>query len=161
MVAQPCQWSARREIMSRKWNIPECLKPILSDEDSFRTWLDRKAKAHVKRDKARKRKVTVPQYKEAILRAIEESKGRDFFTGDKLDWPSIGFWNNEDAKRGGATYRKEFWNLPTVDHDRDEAGSPIFRLCSWRMNDSKNDQSLAEFLELAAKVQKHRVRKGR
>jgi len=140
----------------KKWKLPTCLSNFDVGEPEFLDWLNRKARAHVNRDRGRGRKVTVPEYKQAIIRAIEDSGGCDYYTGEKLDWPLIQKWHNEDAKHGGGEYRKKFWNLPTVDHDHDENGSPIFRLCSWRMNDSKNDQTLQEFLELAAKVQKHR-----
>lgn len=140
----------------KKWKLPPCLERFGVSEVAFLDWLDGKARAHVIRDIARGRDVTVPKYKQAIIRAVEESDGDDFYTGEALDWPLIRKWNNEAAKLGGAAYRKEFWNLPTVDHDHDEAGLPVFRLCSWRMNDSKNDQTLQEFLELAAKVQKLR-----
>ena len=143
--------------MSRKWIIPECLQSKVTDEDVFRDWLTRKARSIRRRDNKRDLKVLSQSgTKQAIIDAIEQSAGRDYFTGEALDWASISRWNNEDAKRGGAKYRKAFWNLPTVDHDQDKAGKPVFRLCSWRMNDSKNDQSIAEFLQLAAKVQKHR-----
>ena len=140
----------------KKWKLPPCLEKFGVSEPDFLDWLDRKARAHVIRDIARGRDVTVPKYKEAIIRAVKESDGRDFYTDEVLDWPLIRKWNNAEAKLGRAEYRKQFWNLPTADHDHDEAGLPVFRLCSWRMNDSKNDQTLQEFLELAAKVQKHR-----
>lgn len=147
--------------VARKWKLPPCLHKIGVPETDFLDWLDRKARAHVVRDIARGRDVTVPQYKLAILRAVEESEGLDYYTGESLDWASIRKWNNEEAKLGRAEYRKKFWNLPTVDHDHDEAGIPLFRLCSWRMNDSKNDQTLSEFLDLAEKVRRHRGAKMR
>jgi hypothetical protein len=110
--------------------MPACLEKFGVLEPDFLDWLDRKARAHVIRDIARGRDVTVVKYKLAIVRAVEESEGYDFYTGEALDWPLIRKWNNETAKLGGAAYRKEFWNLPTVDHDHDEAGVPLFRLCS-------------------------------
>ncbi|MCX6879612.1 MAG: hypothetical protein NTW21_38275 [Verrucomicrobia bacterium] len=140
----------------KKWKRPDCLIKFEVPETDFLDWLVSKARAHAMRDLARGRDVAVPQYKQAIIVAVMESKGYDFYTGEILDWALIRKWNNEEAKRGGGEYRKRFWNLPTVVRDHDQAGLPVFRLCSWRMNDAKNDQTLHEFLDLAAKVKKHR-----
>lgn len=141
----------------RKWRVPECLSAFALNEDAFRKWLDRKAKAHVRRDKQRGfHRATVPVYKQAILDAIERSQGQDCYTGEKLDWSRIGLWRNAEAAERRGDYRREFWMLPSVDHDFTDPLHPIFQICSWRMNDSKNDQSIAEFLQLAAKVQNRR-----
>ena len=138
-----------------KYPLPQCLQGIEGlTEAAFRRWLGRKASAHVRRDRdpRRNRKnVAVGAYKERIYAAVEKSNGRDHFTGGKLRWDLVSQWNNEEAHQGGALYRKGFWDLPSVDHDGD-----AFRICSWRMNDSKNDQTIAEFLELADAVRRNR-----
>lgn len=143
-------------LSKRKWKLPKCLGAFALDEDAFRKWLDRKAKAHVRRDKQRGFNLaTAPVYKQAILDAIERSQGRDCYTGEKLDWSRIGLWRNAEAAERRGDYRREFWMLPSVDHDFTDPQNPIFHICSWRMNDSKNDQSIVEFLQLAAKVKTH------
>jgi hypothetical protein len=145
-----------RPASNRKWRLPKCLGAFALDEDAFLKWLDRKAKAHVGRDQKRgSQSATVPGYKQAILDAIEESQGGDYYTGEKLDWSRIGLWRNAEAAERRGDYRREFWMLPSVDHDFADSAKPVFHICSWRMNDSKNDQSIAEFLQLAARVQKH------
>jgi hypothetical protein len=141
----------------RKWRLPKCLGAFALDEDAFRKWLHRKAKAHVRRDKQRGfHRATVPVYKQAILDAIEESQGRDYYTGEQLKWSRIGLWRNAEAAERRGDYRRKFWMLPSVDHDFADPAKPVFHICSWRMNDSKNDQNIAEFLQLAARVKKHR-----
>jgi hypothetical protein len=142
--------------MSRKWKIPDCLKPRISDEDVFRTWLHRKALSVRKRD--RKRNVPVLSLsvmKQAIVSAIERSNGCDFYTGEPLDWHLISKWVGSEEGTSANDYRRKFWMLPSVDHDFTDPARPAFHICSWRMNDSKNDQSIPEFLQLAAKVKEH------
>ena len=143
--------------MSRTWTIPDCLKPKVSDENIFRKWLHRKAMSIRNRD--RKRNVPVLSLslmKQAIVSAIERSNGHDFYTGEPLDWHLISKWVGSEEGTSANDYRRKFWMLPSVDQDFTDASKTAFHICSWRMNDSKNDQSIAEFLQLAAKVQKHR-----
>jgi hypothetical protein len=87
--------------------------------------------------------------------AIEKSNGCDFYTGEPLDWHLISKWVGLAEGTSANDYRRKFWMLPSVDHDFDDPAKPVFHICSWRMNDSKNDQSIAEFLQLAVRVQKH------
>jgi hypothetical protein len=143
--------------VARKWRIPDCLKPTVSDEDAFRKWLNRKAASVRRRD--RKRNVPIlslSTMKQAIISAIERSGGSDFYTGEALDWHLISKWVGREDGITATEYRRRFWMLPSVDHDFTDPANPAFHVCSWRMNDSKNDQSVEEFLELAAKVQRHR-----
>jgi hypothetical protein len=143
-------------ISKRKWRLLQCLSSFNLDEGAFCKWLDRKAKAHVRRDKQRGfHHATVPSYKQAILDAIERSQGCDCYTGEKLDWARIGQWRNAEAAERRGDYRREFWMLPSVDHDFTDPNNHIFRICSWRTNDSKNDQSIEEFLALADSVRRH------
>jgi hypothetical protein len=124
---------------------------------SFPKVAETKAANVLKRD--RKRKVPVVSLsmtKQAIVAAIERSGGRDFYTGEPLDWHLISKWTGAEQGTSANEYRRKFWMLPSVDHDFTNPAEPAYHICSWRMNDSKNDQSVDEFLELAAKVQKHR-----
>ena len=142
--------------MSRKWKIPDCLKPKISDEDAFRKWLARKALSVRKRD--RKRNVPVLSLsvmKQAIVSAIERSNGCDFYTGEPLDWHLISKWVGSEEGTSANDYRRKFWMLPSVDHDFTDPAKPAFHICSWRTNDSKNDQSIEEFLALADAVRRH------
>lgn len=137
----------------QKYPLPDCLRGIRGlSEESFRHWLDRKAQAHFSRDKKRGRTPkSRADYKERIYAAVRESNGRDFYTGRELDWHLLSKWSNAEAQDGCAAYRRTFWELPSVDHDGNR-----FRICSWRMNDAKNDQTIDQFLQLAESVRKHR-----
>ncbi|MCW5549089.1 MAG: hypothetical protein KIT44_09010 [Opitutaceae bacterium] len=139
-----------------QYQMPACLNDLVDNEANFKRWLDRKARAHVNRDRKRQnncdKKPSIRDYKQRIIEAIKESQGRDFYTGEKLAWDKISTWDNDAAKDKRAEYRREFWDLPSVDHDGDK-----FRICSWRMNDSKSDQTIDEFLKLADRVRKHRA----
>jgi len=143
--------------MPAKYILPDCLRDQRVDEAAFVRWLHRKAQAHVRRDKKRQiAGVSVAGFKEAIYRAVVEAGGCDYYTGQPLDWHRISQWDNAEAAAKRGEYKKTFWNLPTVDHDFSDNGSAVFRLCSWRVNDAKNDQTIEEFLELAKAIRIHR-----
>ncbi|MEX2141650.1 MAG: hypothetical protein WD894_20460 [Pirellulales bacterium] len=59
---------------------------------------------------------------------------------------------------------KDHWRYPrdprfqmprTVDHVADGLGPADFVICSWRVNDAKNDLDRAEFLEVCRAVLAH------
>ena len=143
--------------MPLKRQLPECFNELHVDETAFVRWLHRKAMAHVHRDRRRGfQDLSVGLYKEQIFRAVEEANGCDFYTGLNLDWKLISKWNNDDASTKGGDYKRKFWNLPTVDHENPRNPRSRLRLCSWRVNDAKNDQTIEEFLELAKAIRTHR-----
>ena len=122
----------------------------------YERWLNRKAMAHVKRDRKRGHLAAIrAQYKEAIHAAVLVSGGKDAYTGEKLDWGLISTYNNEDSKAGRHKYKAGFALLPTVDHVAAEATEASFRICAWRTNDAKNDLSLEDFLKLCVKALQH------
>jgi hypothetical protein len=142
--------------MPSKYQLPDCLKELHVDETAFVRWLHRKAVAHVRRDRQRGHQdVAVSRYKDQILRAVEEAGGRDFYTGKLLDWNRISKWNNDDASAKGGEYKRQFWNLPTVDHEDPRNPRSPLRLCSWQVNDAKNDQTIEELLKLADDIRIH------
>ncbi len=91
---------------------------------------------------------TKPQF----MRLWLDPKGIDAYTGKKLRWDLISKYDNDQSKAKGREYKKEFGDLPTVDHVDDGSGSPQFNICSWRVNDAKNDLTLDEFLVLCREV---------
>jgi hypothetical protein len=122
-------------------------------------WLEGRALAHVRRDRSRGHvSATREAYMIAIHNAVLNSGGVDDYTGMALDWESIGTWNNEDSKRVPG-YKKQFWNLPTVDHFGDDLTANDFRICSWQTNDCKTDLSHDQFVEFCEKVIKHHGQK--
>jgi len=121
--------------------------------DTYKRWLDRKAKS-IKRRNAKKDNINhggLKFYKDAIHKAVCSSNGKDFYTGEQLNWPLLSRFNNTEAKKGGSVYLRRFSLLPTVDH-YDNRKKLNFVICSWRVNDAKNYMSHNEFIELCRKV---------
>lgn len=141
--------------MPRKYELPAFLAETVPQE-WYERWLRRKAKAHCLRDRKRGNKsATNEEYNRAIHRAVIESDGRDFYTGETLDWSLISTYENAQSKLDGRRYKATFALLPTVDHVNDGLGPADFKICSWRTNDAKGDLSLPEFLGLCEKVILH------
>ena len=140
---------------SSKYPTPAFLKDRCRDEAYLR-WLSRKAKTHVKRDRARENSsASREKYMIAIHHAIVKSGGLDEYTGEPLDWNLISVYNNEESKKGRRAYKKKFAKLPTVDHVGDGTGPADFVICGWRTNDCKNDLPREEFIEFCRMVLAH------
>ena len=92
------------------------------------------------------------QYKEAIHRAVLESRGLDAYTGWRLDWEKISTFDNAQAETGRRNYMKKYARLPTVDHVDDGRSGQNFKICSWIVNDCKSHLSLDEFKEVCRAV---------
>jgi hypothetical protein len=118
-------------------------------QEVYERWLRRKAQAPIKRDRQRGNKTANGKaYRAAIHSAVLESGGRDFYTGEELDWSLISKYDNDKSKENGRNYKHSFAMLPTIDHVGDGMGSANFKICSWRTNDAKNDLELPVFLTL-------------
>lgn len=136
----------------RKYQLPTFLDQSI-DQKAYDRWLHRKAVAHVRRDRNRgNRTATNEEYKIAIHKAVCDSGGKDAYTHEDLDWSLLSKYNNEESKKHGRNYKKQFAMLPSVDHVGDGKGPADFKICAWRTNDAKNDLSYEEFLELCRKV---------
>lgn len=140
--------------MAPKHGLPEFLGQVM-DADTYRRWLQRKATAHVVRDRKRQRPCSVSAYKQRIHEAVVASGGRDFYTGESLDWRLISQYRNEDSRLGRHAYKSGFAMLPTVDHLEADTHDSGFVICAWRTNDAKNDLSQADFIDLCRKVLSH------
>lgn len=137
---------------TRKYERPPFLVRHVSQTE-YEKWLSSKANTHIKRDQNRgNRQSTREQYKLAIHNAVVESEGLDAYTGKPLRWDLIRAYNNTDSEREGRKYKAKFSDLPTVDHVGDGIGHPDFRICSWKVNDAKNELSLDEFVALCEVV---------
>lgn len=143
---------------NRLYTVPECKNKC--EQKPYVRWLQRKAVAHVKRDRGRfeLNSCTVAGYKAAIHKAVTDGGDRDYYTGEVLDWRLISTYRNAASLEGKTKYKKSFALLPTVDHTVDEHGNLKFVICSWRMNDMKNDMSDAELYEMCERVLCHRTR---
>ena len=136
----------------KKYQFPECLEnqcvPLYFDR-----WIERQARRHLKRDRKRgNASASRELYKTAIYEAVITSKGNDIYTGKKLRWDLISKYDNCQSKTIGREYKKEFGDLPTVDHIDDGLGKPQFNICSWRVNDAKNDLTFDEFLIVCREI---------
>lgn len=136
------------------YDLPECLQGCV-ERAVYRRWLQRKAAAHARRDRRRGNgAATVAAYKRAIHEAIVATGGCDAYTGARLDWTLISQYDNAISKARRRAYKKEFADLPTVDHVGDGLDAD-FRIASWRTNDAKHDLTGEEFLALCQAVLEH------
>lgn len=125
----------------------------LIEQATYERWLHRKALAHVKRDRSRgNTTATNEEYKIAIHKAVCDSNGMDAYTNEDLNWSLLSKYDNKQSKEHGRYYKKKFALLPSVDHVGDGIGAADFKICGWQTNDSKNDMSLEEYIELCKKV---------
>ena len=145
-------------VAKRKYERPDFLHERCTPEAYYR-WLDRKADAHCKRDRKRGNPAATREaYMIAIHQAVLASNGLDAYTGQPLAWELISTYENNASRLGKRDYKKQFAQLPTVDHVGDGRGKPQFRICSWQTNDAKSDLSEEEFLELCRAVVRHHTR---
>ena len=136
----------------RKYQIPNFLVGTV-DQVGYEKWLQRKAMAHVRRDRGRgNSSATNQEYKMAIHAAVIESEGMDAYTNEKLDWSLLSKYDNEQSKTHGREYKRLFALLPSVDHVNDGLGPADFKICAWRTNDAKNDLPMEEFVALCQRV---------
>src|SRR5919198_6120535 len=119
----------------------------ICDRRKYVRWLQRKAAAHVRRDRERfgPESCTIARYKAKIHEAVCAGGDHDYYTGLPLDWKLISTFENDNAKAGRGDYMRKFGNLPTIDHTRDTEGKLRFVICSWRVNDAKSHLSEDEF----------------
>lgn len=136
----------------KKYQRPKFLVQVVT-QDVYERWLQRKAQAHVRRDRKRGNKAcTVSIYKQAIHNAVIDSNGVDAYTGEFLDWNLISTYDNDESRKYKREYKARFALLPSVDHVGDGTGPADFKICSWRTNDAKHDLSYDDFLNLCKKV---------
>jgi hypothetical protein len=137
---------------SIKYQLPDFLIGRCKPQ-AYLKWLSRKAVAHVKRDRKRGHETASREsYMKAIHQAVTKSGGLDYYTGEPLAWDIISTYDNAKSKEGRRTYKKSFWNLPTVDHFGEDLTANSFKICSWRTNDCKNDLSQEELIEFCQLV---------
>ncbi len=120
-------------------------------------WLNCKADTLLKRDKKRGKAyaatATKSVYKEKIHWAVTDHGQYDPYTGEALAWELIATWDTSHQQPDG--YKKQFALMPTVDHVTPDELE--FEICSWRINDCKNDLTPKEFIKLCANVAACRI----
>ena len=139
----------------RKYQRPDFLPETVS-QTTYEKWLGGRAVAHVKRDKKRgNTTATNEAYKIAIHRAVIHSGAEDYYTGEPLNWSLVGKYSNAESKANRRHYKATLALLPSVDHVGDGLGEADFKICAWRTNDAKNDQTHQEFVALCRRVVGH------
>ena len=139
---------------SKRYSLPEFLVGRV-DPVVYERWLARKAAAHLKRDRKRGYQgVSGASYRDEIHGAVVESGGRDYYTGEELDWSLLSKYNNDESLAGRHAYKAGFALLPTVDHIESARAKSGFRICGWRTNDAKHDLSHQAFVNLCILVVK-------
>jgi transcriptional regulator with XRE-family HTH domain len=135
-----------------KYTQPEFLSKLGMNPAEYKKWLYGRAASQHTRDKKYCLKMGIPfarerkDYRKSIHDAVEKSKGNDSYTGKSMNW--------KDKYEG-----KKIPDLPTVDHvDRQNFdGEPKFVICSWEVNDMKNDLSYKDFRELCKKILEYKA----
>ena len=136
----------------RRYSLPIFLVGTL-DQVAYQRWLERKADAHVRRDRKRGNTTAIGEaYRMAIHAAVAESNGRDAYTGEALDWSLLSRYSNAESAEGRRTYKHGFALLPTVDHVGDGLGSADFKICGWRVNAAKHDLDMPAFINVCKAV---------
>jgi hypothetical protein len=138
--------------MTRIYDLPPFLDGIV-DRNTYVRWLRRKAAGHLKRDRNRGNIIADgASYRLGIHEAVLRSNGNDEYTGRGLRWDLISQYDNDKAAADRRRYKREFYNLPTVDHVGDGLAEADFAICSWQVNDAKHDQTLDEFVEMCRSI---------
>ena len=144
--------------MARIYDLPGFLDGVVTREVYVR-WLRRKAATHLRRDRKRGNSVADgAAYRRAIHAAVTRSVGRDEYTGQPLRWDLISQYDNDESATTRRDYKRQFYDLPSVDHVGDGLGAPDFAICSWRVNEAKHDQTYDEFIEMCRAVLAHHDR---
>jgi hypothetical protein len=139
----------------KKYAIPPFLVGKV-DQAAYQRWLERKAQAHVRRDRKRGNTTAIGDtYRVAIHAAVIASNGQDAYTGEPLDWSLLSRYDNVESAEGGRHYKHGFARLPTVDHVGDGLGAANFKICGWRVNDAKHDLDMPAFLGVCRTVLEH------
>ena len=117
-------------------------------------WLEKQAQSCRLRDK-REGKPGIEEYRKRIHQAVLASEGRDFYTGEPLEWNRL---NHVLPLSGGRKRHLQRGHYPSVDH---YTGTSCldFRLCSALVNHAKGPLSHQQFLELCQKVVSQRQRR--
>ena len=142
----------------REYKMPKFLQEFIKEQKLYEKWLYRRAASQFLRDEKYYKKndkslnSTRAIYREKIHQAVIKSNGKDFYTGEELNWNKISTF----GKKNGY---KKIPDLPTVEHiNRQKLNNKVeFVICSWEVNDMKNDLSYADFRELCKKVLEYKA----
>jgi hypothetical protein len=148
--------SVVKNLRPLKYQLPEFLSSMKLTQTGYERWLSWRAAAHVKRDRKRGNiTATIEAYKIAIHSAVLHSSGKDYYTGECLDWALISQYSNVESEAKGRHYKAALALLPSVDHVGDGLGEADFKICAWRTNDAKHDLTHQEFVALCRRVVEH------
>src|SRR5437868_5234214 len=96
-------------IRPRKYQVPDFVSCVGVTQQRYEKWLQRKAVAHVRRDRKRGNlKAANAAYKTAIHRAVQCCGGHDHYTGEHLDWSLLSKYRNAESQAQGRKYKATF-----------------------------------------------------
>ena len=127
-------------------------------KEKYVKWLKSKASTISRNDKKKKINLNYSseEYRSKIHDAVMECKGSDFYTKEPLDWNKISKYNDEESKKYKREYKKQFYYLPTVDHEWENGSKDcVFHICSWKTNDCKNDLNHEELIAFCKTIIKN------
>ena len=93
----------------------------------------------------------ISEYRLAIHRAVEQSKGRDFYTGEDLEWYLL---NNQKPATPGRRGHLQRSRYPSVDHYHGP-NRPTYKIYGGIVNHAKGALDHQQFVRLCRKVAKH------
>ena len=91
----------------------------------------------------------------AVLKAVADTGGKDFYTGSLLSWNQIQPGYTIRELRTEISSRRSIWLSPTVDREDPFGPRMSIRLCSRRVAAIKADENPTELVKLAIQIQTH------
>ena len=139
-----------------KYELPDFLKKLNIEQNTYNIWLKRVTAPHLKRDKKRLniQSISRETYKKAIHLAVKKNGERDYYTGEKLEWTNLNLFRNLEQKN-----IPEDLFTPSVDHENLSAENPIFRICSLQTNKCKSNYSAEELHNFCQRFIAHQGKK--
>ena len=128
------------------YELPPFLEGVLTRQE-YVHWLQRRSKRHVVKDRGRWNDPSLSNagYKIAIHKAVLDSGGTDFYTGEELDWALLRPGVYDSKVKYDRDRRREFRLRPAVDHlDAEPTSAPTLVICADRTNRCKSDLTVAE-----------------
>lgn len=140
----------------KRYPLPEFLRacdpPVADDpEIQYDEWIHRKGLSLYKDDKERDRAGrTTKGYMDALDEAVCESRGRDYLTGERLEWrfEPNGPGNADDRNRAKVQLVGDI----EIDHKKSKSAEEGFGICRKRTNGMKGILSARGFIEICRMV---------
>ena len=148
---------------AKEYPIPLVLTNAGISQDLYGKWLDKVTTPHLLRDRKRLVGQTIERkvYRVAIHKAVVESNGKDYYTGEPLNWKLLQHFSGSTVSTTAKGSKRASQEMtPTLDHENLSAKHPVFRICSMRTNKCKSDYSIDTLLDFSRKLIAYQSTKG-